>query len=146
MNTTSRVRKVVAAVKEIDIKGKIKLGFSGIIAGGDINKEDDIVSTNNRLKKYCEGNEFFIDNIDASCLNKSKFHLNRKGPYYLANNFSVKREKALECLCTSPMLRATDNDSKTALRLNRPKYSKNIIFSYLNINSVRNELTMSGQL
>ena len=51
-----RVRKVVAAVKEIDTEGKIKLGFSGIVARGDINKEEDIVSTNKRLEKYCKGN------------------------------------------------------------------------------------------
>ena len=37
------------------------------------------------------------------------------------------------------MFRATDNDSETALTLNRSKYSKNIIFSYLNINSIRNK-------
>ena len=56
----SRVRKAVAAVKEIDTKGKIKLGFSGIVARGDINKEEDVVITNNRLEKYCKGNEFFF--------------------------------------------------------------------------------------
>ena len=36
-----------------------KFGFSGIVARGDINKEEDIVSTNNKLEKYCEGNQFF---------------------------------------------------------------------------------------
>ena len=86
----SRVRKVVAAVKEIDTEGKIKLDFSGIVARGDINKEEDIVIiTNNRLEKYCKGNEFFFinnSNIDVSCLNKSKLHL-RKGIHYLAKNF-----------------------------------------------------------
>ena len=89
VNTINRVRKVVATVKEIDTEGKIKLGFSDIFARGDINKED-IVSTNNRLEKYCKGNEFFFidnSNIDASYLNKSKLHLNRKGTSYLANNF-----------------------------------------------------------
>ena len=35
------------------------------------------------------------------------------------------------------MFIATDNDSEAALRLNHLKYSKNIIFSYLNINSIR---------
>ena len=34
----SKVRKVVAAVKEIDTEGKIKLGFSDIAARDDINK------------------------------------------------------------------------------------------------------------
>ena len=86
----NRVRKVVAAVKEIDTEGKIKLGFSRIAARGDINKEEDIVSTSNRLEKHCKGNEFFFidnSNIDESCLNKSKLRLNRKGTSYLASNF-----------------------------------------------------------
>ena len=84
LNTMSRIWKVAAAVKEIDTEGKIKLGFSGFVGGDAVNKEADIVSTNNRLEKYCKGNEFlFIDNsnIDASFLNKSKLHLNRKGIY-----------------------------------------------------------------
>ena len=51
---------------------------------------------------------------------------------------SVNREKALECLCTSPVFRATDNDCEKAFRLNRSKYSKFHIF-YLNINSIRNK-------
>ena len=37
------------------------------------------------------------------------------------------------------MFMTSDNSSETALRLNRSKYSKNIIFSYLNINSIRNK-------
>ena len=37
------------------------------------------------------------------------------------------------------MFMTSDNDSETALRLNRSKYSKNIILSYLNINSTRNK-------
>ena len=37
------------------------------------------------------------------------------------------------------MFMESDNDSETALRLNRSKYSKNVIFSYLNINSIRNK-------
>ena len=65
------------------------MDFSGIVARGDVNKKD-IVSTNNRLEKYCKGNEFFFidnSNIDGTCLNKSKLYLNRKDTYYLANNF-----------------------------------------------------------
>ena len=52
----SRVRKVVAAVKEIDTEGKIKLGFSGITVRCNITEEEDIVSANKRLEKYCKGN------------------------------------------------------------------------------------------
>ena len=77
------VRKVVVAVKEIDTKGKIKLGTFGIATRSYINKEEDIISTNNRLKKFFKGNEFFfIDgNTDATCLKKSKLSLNRVGAY-----------------------------------------------------------------
>ena len=90
VNTMSRVRKVVAAVKEIDPKGKIKLEFSGLVMGGDINEEENIINTNNRLEEYFKGNELFFignSNIDQSCSNKSKFHLNRKGTCYIASNF-----------------------------------------------------------
>ena len=81
VNTMSRVWKVVAAFKEIDTEG--------IVARGDINKED-IAITNKRLEKYCKGNEFFFINnssIEISCLNKSKLHLDRKGTHHLGNNF-----------------------------------------------------------
>ena len=90
VNTMRKIRKVVAAVKEIGTEGKIKLSFSGIVARGDTNKKEDIVITNNRFEKYCKGNEFFFinnSNIDVSCLNKRKLHLNRKGTHYLAKNF-----------------------------------------------------------
>ena len=82
VNTMSRVQKVVAAAKEIDTESKIKLGLSDITAKGDINKEEDVVINNNRLEKYCKENEFFFidnSNVDVSCLNKRKLHLNRKG-------------------------------------------------------------------
>ena len=90
VSTMNRFLKVVAAVKEIDTEGKIQFGFFGIVARRDINKEEHNVSTNNRLENHCKGNEFFFidnSNIDASCLNKSKLCLNRKGTSYLANNF-----------------------------------------------------------
>ena len=45
----------------------------------------------------------------------------------------------MEYLCISPIFMTSDNGSETALRLNRSKYSKNIIFSYLNINLIRNK-------
>ena len=97
------------------------------------------------MKNIVKEMSFFVDNsnINAICLNKSKSHLDRKGTYHLANNFrkyvfniewniydSVNREKSLECICTSTMFKATDNNSKTASRLN---CSKN-----LNINCIWN--------
>ena len=58
-------------------------------------KKEDIVSSNNRLEKYCKGNEFFFidnSNIDASCLNISKLHLNREGTHYLTLVHTFKIE------------------------------------------------------
>ena len=51
----------------------------------------------------------------------------------------MKHEKTLECVCISSVFMTSDNDSERALRLKRLKYSKNIIFSHLNINSIRNK-------
>ena len=78
------VRKVVVAVKDIDTKGKIKLGTFGIATRSYINKEEDIISTNNRLEKNFKENEFFFiddSNADATCFKKSKLSLNRVGAY-----------------------------------------------------------------
>ena len=51
--------RIVVTKKEIEAKEKIKLIFSR----GDINKEEDIISTNNRLDKYWNRNEFFLSII-----------------------------------------------------------------------------------
>lgn len=115
------------------------MGFSGIAARAAINKEDTVI-TNNRLEKYCQGNEFFfIDNSNIWWnLLQQKQIASKWESYtdytesYLASNVrkhifniewnhydSLNREKTL--LCTSPMFGATDNDSETALRLSRSK-------------------------
>ena len=59
----SRVGKVVAVVKEIDIKGKIKLDFSGIVPRDDINKKEDIVRTNNRPENTVKEMSSFLSII-----------------------------------------------------------------------------------
>ena len=70
------------------------MGFSCSFARGDTNKEEDISKTTGLENIIKEVQVlflkfFFIDNnnIDTTCLNKSKLHLNRTGTYYLANNF-----------------------------------------------------------
>ena len=53
----------------------------------DYNEE---IQNNNKPQRFCTSKVLsFIDNncIDKSCLNKGKLHLNRRGPYFLANNF-----------------------------------------------------------
>ena len=55
-----------------------------------IDKPDEIIAVKDRLQKYCLSKGLlFVDNrnIDASCLNRGKLHLNRQGTLILADNF-----------------------------------------------------------
>ena len=47
----AKIRKVVT-VEEVDNERKIKLVFSSIIGREDVDKTDEIVAINDRLKKY----------------------------------------------------------------------------------------------
>ena len=62
--------------------------FSSIISRQDRKLEKEINETKSKLRKYCEGKEFtFVanSNINESCLNNSKLHLNSKGSNMLSN-------------------------------------------------------------
>ena len=90
INTMTKIRKVVAPVEEMDNERKIKLGFSSIICREDVDKTDEIIAANDRLQKYCLSKGLlFVDNsnIDASCLNRGRLHLNRQITSILADNF-----------------------------------------------------------
>ena len=54
--------------------------FSGIIERIDRNFKDQIKETNDKSKRYCQGNDFvYVDNenINEKNLNKSLLHLNK---------------------------------------------------------------------
>ena len=90
INTMTKIRKVVATAGEMDNEEKIKLFYFSITCRKDVDKTDEIIAANGRLQKYCLSKGFlFIDNsnIDASCLNAGKLHLNRQGTSILADNF-----------------------------------------------------------
>ena len=55
--------------------------------------------------------------------------------------YNFRMEETIFRPTSQPVLKYTtlDKDSKRALRLNRSKYSKNVIFPYLDIISVRNK-------
>ena len=72
------------------VKKAKKLAFSNIINHEDKDFKDQINDVNNKLKNYCNSAGMdFIDNsnIDGSCLNRGKPHLNRKGTATLAKKF-----------------------------------------------------------
>ena len=85
-------------------------------------------------------------NIDSTCLNRSKLHLNKCGTSLLIKNFSKAVNSAW-------LINGNDNDevlnltnssivsfsSMSHLRNLKSKNAGNIIFSYLNINSIRNK-------
>ena len=86
-NIVKKAKKLVSAVKEVDKDNSIKIAFSSIINHEDEDFKDKIMDVNNKLKNYCNSAGVdFIDNsnIDGSCLNKGKLHLNRKGTAALA--------------------------------------------------------------
>ena len=81
VNTIKEIRKIVKCVRDLD-KDKVTFGFSSVISRSERNLGQEIRDLNLKLKRYCEGNNFlFVDkvNIEESCLNNSKFHLNHKG-------------------------------------------------------------------
>ena len=90
-------------------------------------------------------------NINASCLNRDKLHLTRQGTSILADNFRISlvnsewfdesflnKDGNLDATCINPNASNKADFTKT-LRLNRSKYSKNFLFSHLNINSMTNK-------
>ena len=82
---------MVNAIKEIDKVEEIKICFSSIIFRDDQNFHEDIKKINSKLKSFCEGKGlYFLDNenIDGSCLNRGRLHLNRKGTSMMKKNIS----------------------------------------------------------
>ena len=72
-----------------DYTENIQIEFSSIIQRTDKDFSNEIKETNIKLKNYCLGKGFIFvdnDNINESCLNNSKFHLNKKWTQRLAKN------------------------------------------------------------
>ena len=88
VNTMKEVRQLVKCVKELGKEEEVKIGFLSVINRSDRNLEKGIIDTNHKLMWYCEGNHLFIDNnnINKSCLNNSKLHLNQEGTNILCQN------------------------------------------------------------
>ena len=90
-NEINTVKKIKKLVKEIDkyVKQNLpKVVISSLIKRYHKDCNGDIAGINEKL--FCNSKGLsFIDNnnIDRSCLNKGKLHLNRRGSSYLANNF-----------------------------------------------------------
>ena len=89
-NIVKKTKELVSAVKEVDKDNSTKIAFSSIIDLEDEDFKDKTNDVNNKLKNYCNSAGMdFIDNsnIDGSCLNRGKLHLNRKETAALAKKF-----------------------------------------------------------
>ena len=91
VNTLQKIRKVISSVKEHDTDDNIKIALSSIIHRSDHDFEDKINATNRKLENLCKGKGMIFvnnSNIDSTCLNRSKLHLNKSGTSLLIKNFS----------------------------------------------------------
>ena len=73
-----------------DTHKKIQVVIPSLIKRHDQDFNEDIKSINEKLQSMCPSKGFsFIDNIniDKSCLNRSKLHLDRKGSPFFTKNF-----------------------------------------------------------
>ena len=89
--TPFKVKKVITTLKEIDINNEIQIAFSSVIHRDDQDFEEEIKENNRKLENLCKGKGIkFINNtnIDCSCLNRSKLHLNKSGTALLVKLFS----------------------------------------------------------
>ena len=83
--------KIAELGKEIQRKTQApRIIISGIISRNDKRVGSKIADTNNELRSMCEQMKWRFVNkhqLNESCLNGSKLHLNNKGSVYLATYF-----------------------------------------------------------
>ena len=91
VNTLQKVKEVITTIKEIDVNNKIQIVFSSVTHLDDQDFEEEIKEINKKLENLCKGKGIkFINNnnIDGSCLNRSKLHLHKSGTVLLIKHFS----------------------------------------------------------
>ena len=77
---------MVKGIKENNHENILQVLISSIIKWYDQDYNEEIQSINDKLQRFCtsKGLSFIDNNIDKSCLNKGKLHLNRQDSYFLA--------------------------------------------------------------
>ena len=90
LNTLKKLKKLLKEIEGYDTHRQPQVVISSLIKRYDQDFNEDIKSINEKIQSLCKSKGLsFIDNsnIDKSCLNRSKLHLNRRGSSFLANNF-----------------------------------------------------------
>ena len=82
---------MVKVIKEIDHEKETEIIFSGLIQRENHDFRDQIKEINGKLERYCQSKGCrFVENsnTDGCFLNRSKFHLNKKGTALLSCNIA----------------------------------------------------------
>ena len=90
VNTLQKVRKLITVIKEIDVNNEVEIAFLGLIHHDDQDFEEEIKKINRKLENLCKDKGIIFinnNNIDGSCLNRSKLHLNKSGTDQLVKKF-----------------------------------------------------------
>ena len=90
INTVKKIKKLVKEIEENNQENITQVVISSIIKRYNQDYNEKIQIINDKLQRFCTSKGLsFIDNnnINKSCLNKGKLHLNRRGSSFLANNF-----------------------------------------------------------
>ena len=90
INTVKKIKKLVKDIEENNHGNIPQVVISSIIKRYDQDYNEEIQSINDKLQRFCTRKGLsFIDNsnTDKSCMSKGKLHLNRRGSFFLANNF-----------------------------------------------------------
>ena len=91
VNTLQKIGKVISSIKEYDTDDKIKIALSSIIHRSKPDFEDKINETNRKLENLWKGKGMiFINNsnIDNTCLNRSKLHMNKSRTCLLIKSYT----------------------------------------------------------
>ena len=86
INTVKKINKLVKETEESNHENIPQAIISSIIKQYDQDYNEEIQSINDKLQRFCtsKGLSFIDNNIDKSCLNKGKLHLNRQVSSFLA--------------------------------------------------------------
>ena len=90
INTVKKIKKLVKEIEENNHENIPQVVIFNIIKRNDQDCNEEIQSVNDKLQRFCTSKGLSFNdnnNIDKSCLNKDKLHLNRRGSSFLANNF-----------------------------------------------------------
>ena len=86
---SNEINTLKKLLKGYDTHKKPQVVIFSLIKRYDQDFNEDIKSINEKIQSQCTSKGLsFIDNsnIDKSCLNRNKLHLNRRGYSFLANN------------------------------------------------------------